>query len=366
VLQAGIGSWRGRIVSYSFQWKRCNGRGGNCEAVGGATGSFYPVGDGDTAHTLRVSVTARNGYGSTTATSKPKRVGRLTTGSSASGSADFDGRAKSLTTLYSYLDVPGDPTTKRQGQDPHIWDCLCFIDNSISLVSDSRYGKVYKAAEGPGDKSPWGGGLGAWQSAGQLSIRQPNDLGKWDYYGIAVRIDSWADMVGLNNVTLASFGYQTSSGDQVALGLMNTSGGFSFEIHQNSGYASGTSGWVPGAVSYKQAFLPVPFGKWQDFVIAIKWATDNTGGVEVYTRNPAQTSSWSKVFSKLNEPTYLYGTTTYGTFAKDGSNWPTVLDKIGLYYGYGDHSKTSFPTETVYETGLTRSSDLATAKSTLH
>ena len=48
---------------------------------------------------------------------------------------------------------------------------------------------------------------------------------------------------------------------------------------------------MPGAVSYKQAFLPVTFGKWQEFVIGIKWATDNTGGVEVYTRNPAQTSS---------------------------------------------------------------------------
>ena len=71
------------------------------------------------------------------------------------------------------------------------------------------------------------------------------------------------------------------------------------------------------------------------------------------------------MFSKLNEPTYLYGTTAYGTFAKDGSDWPTVLDKIGLYYGYGDHSKTSFPTETVYESGLTRSSDMATAESTL-
>jgi hypothetical protein len=40
-----------------------------------------------------------------------------------------------------------------------------------------------------------------------------------------------------------------------------------------------------------------------------------------------------------------------------------VIDKLGLYYG--GYSTTSFPTETVYESGLTRSSDLATAKFTL-
>jgi hypothetical protein len=38
-----------------------------------------------------------------------------------------------------------------------------------------------------------------------------------------------------------------------------------------------------------------------------------------------------------------------------------VIDKIGLYYG--EYSIT--PTETVYESGLTRASDLTTAQSTL-
>jgi hypothetical protein len=42
-----------------------------------------------------------------------------------------------------------------------------------------------------------------------------------------------------------------------------------------------------------------------------------------------------------------------------------VIDKLGLYYGYTDKTKTTFPVETVYESGLTRSSDLATAQSTL-
>jgi hypothetical protein len=39
-----------------------------------------------------------------------------------------------------------------------------------------------------------------------------------------------------------------------------------------------------------------------------------------------------------------------------------VIDKIGLYFGALNGAK---PTETVYESGLTRASDLATAQSTL-
>jgi hypothetical protein len=147
----------------------------------------------------------------------------------------------------------------------------------------------------------------------------------------------------------------------VRLGLTNNNGSLYFEVSQNSGYANNPTGYATGSVHYTHPILPVTFGNWREFVVGIKWATDNTGAVEVYSRTPG--GSWSKAFEKLNEPTYLYGTTSYGTFAQDGSNWPTVIDKLGLYYG--GYSTTSFPTETVYESGLTRSSNLATAKSTL-
>jgi hypothetical protein len=66
-------------------------------------------------------------------------------------------------------------------------------------------------------------------------------------------------------------------------------------------------------------------------VIGIKWATDNTGAVEVYARTPG--ASWTHVLERLHEPTYAYGTTSYGSRNKRGSNWPQVLDKIGLYFG---------------------------------
>ena len=325
MLQAGTGSWRGREVSYSFQWKRCNSRGGKCDAVGGATGSFYLVDNDDIGHALRVSVTARNNYGSTTATSRPRRVGSPSaTGPSADGSVRFDGSARKMSKLYSV-------GVNDQGQSPSLWTCLCFNNNSMSLVADSRYGKAYKVAVGPGDRNPWNTSAPASNAAGQVSKRRDNDLGKWDWYAVSVRVDSWVDLT-TEWADIISVGYQTSSGDQVRLGLKNNNGSLYFEVSQNSGYANNASGYATGSVHYTQPILPVTFGSWREFVVGIKWATDNTGAVQVYSRTPG--GSWSKAFEKLNEPTYLYGTTSYGTFAKDGSNWPTVIDKLGLYYGY--------------------------------
>jgi hypothetical protein len=273
----------------------------------------------------------------------------------SSGSVYFDGRASRMKVVTE----SGSPPKVVQTQKPaNVWSCLCFLKNDISLASDGTYGKAYKVAVATGDTNPWGGSK-TTDGAAQMSVRRNNDLGKWDYYALAVKVPSWSGpMSDLYFSTLLSVGYQTSQGDQVALGLYpNSHGQLSFEIHQNSGRANNANGWAAGSVSYKQPFLPVTFGQWQEFVVGVKWATDNTGAVQVYSRTPH--GSWSKVFKKLNEPTYLYGTTPNGTFARDGSNWGTVIDKLGLYFNeYGGES------ETVVESGVTRSSDLATAKST--
>jgi hypothetical protein len=69
-LTASTGSWSGTTpMSFAYQWRRCDSAGANCADIAGATGSTYvPVG-ADTAHTLRVLVTATNGGGSAPATS---------------------------------------------------------------------------------------------------------------------------------------------------------------------------------------------------------------------------------------------------------------------------------------------------------
>jgi len=113
-----------------------------------------------------------------------------------------------------------------------------------------------------------------------------------------------------------------------------------------------------GTTNYEKAVKNVTFGHWEEFVVGVKWATDKTGEIRVYNRRPG--GSWTKLFDKANIDTYVWSTTPNGSFAKDGSNWPTVIDKLGLYFKeYGGES------EAVQESGLTRSSDLATAKSTL-
>ena len=68
-LVATRGTWQGSPTSFHFQWKRCDAAGANCVAIGGATAKVYTPTAADIGHTLRVSVTARNSSGSTTATS---------------------------------------------------------------------------------------------------------------------------------------------------------------------------------------------------------------------------------------------------------------------------------------------------------
>jgi hypothetical protein len=243
---------------------------------------------------------------------------------------------------------------------------LCFMQNDISLASDSRYGKAYKVAVPTGDANPWNWSSTYKYGAGQLTRFHYTaaDYGQWSYYGIAVKVPSWNGVTDLAwGADIASLGYETIQGDQVSLKLLNNGGVLNYAVQQNSGQLTQTStGWYAGSTSYKQPFMPVTYGQWEDFVIAVKWTADNTGGVEVYARNPAQTAAWTKVFSRLNEPTYAIGSTSYSTWTVSKLQDPStrVLDKIGLYF-----QQTGGESETVYESGLTRSSDLATAESTL-
>ena len=68
-LVATRGTWDGNPTSYHFAWSRCNTTGAACLAIGGATAKIYTPTGPDISHTLRVTVTAKNASGSTTATS---------------------------------------------------------------------------------------------------------------------------------------------------------------------------------------------------------------------------------------------------------------------------------------------------------
>lgn len=63
-LTASPGTWSGTTpITYTFQWLRCDGGGGNCAAISAATGQTYTVASADVGQTLRVLVAARNAAG---------------------------------------------------------------------------------------------------------------------------------------------------------------------------------------------------------------------------------------------------------------------------------------------------------------
>jgi hypothetical protein len=69
---ASAGSWTGTpVISYGYQWLRCDGSGTNCQALAGATGASYVLTAADLNASLEVEVTATNSGGSQTAISLP-------------------------------------------------------------------------------------------------------------------------------------------------------------------------------------------------------------------------------------------------------------------------------------------------------
>jgi hypothetical protein len=68
------GTWTNTPSSYTYAWSRCDASGSSCAAIDGATSATYTAVTADVAHTLRVTVTAKNSSGSANATSAPSAV----------------------------------------------------------------------------------------------------------------------------------------------------------------------------------------------------------------------------------------------------------------------------------------------------
>ena len=68
------GTWTHNPTSFHYAWSRCDGVGGACLTIAGATGKSYTVKAADVGHTLRSTVTAQNSAGATPATSAPSAV----------------------------------------------------------------------------------------------------------------------------------------------------------------------------------------------------------------------------------------------------------------------------------------------------
>lgn len=74
-LQATPASWGGDVVSYSYQWLRCDADGQACAPVPGATGRTYQLTDSDVGHAFRIQQVAYGADGtSASGTSDPTVV----------------------------------------------------------------------------------------------------------------------------------------------------------------------------------------------------------------------------------------------------------------------------------------------------
>jgi hypothetical protein len=289
-------------------------------------------------------------------------VATATAGSPRTGAVLFDGRARRLSSLYS-------TSTTDQGQSPHVWDGLGFMNNDIQIVKDDRFGPVYVIRAGPGSRNPFNTGAPTNAASAQLTTGRPSyGLGNTYWYAIAFKIDStWQQP---DWVTLTTLGYPTLSSGPIDIDVYRKNNVLSYMLQMNSGLLTrNAGGFYQGSVFTQTPIAPVVFGKWVEIVLRVKWETDNTGAIDAYHRVAGQ-PSWKHSISKHGLPTEQYGSNSYGAANANGRNpdgsLHSVLDKMGLYYGFWSSSTTSFAARSITETGLTRSSSFAAAIATLH
>ena len=81
-LAASAGAWANSPTRFAYQWLRCDTAGNNCAAIG--SGQTQRLTASEVGHTIRVTVSATNAYGTSTATSAPTAVVAAATSGGAS------------------------------------------------------------------------------------------------------------------------------------------------------------------------------------------------------------------------------------------------------------------------------------------
>lgn len=266
----------------------------------------------------------------------------------------FDGRAARMGLLW---------TANQTGESNEAtgWACLCFINNGISLQKDPRFGVVYNVVAGPGYHSPHID-LGPLVAYSEVSASRPVRLGQWDWYADSIKLlpgFSTGQLWGL----VADFNYPTISHSPLEIDYDFAGVGISRDV----GYFAQQFGAPPirdVRRFWPKSAYPSLIGKWVDWVIGVKWATDRTGELRVYTRCvQCQNKRWRLRYSLSSSITMQWGA---GIMNADGTNPKTgtemmTLDKMGLYYGYQTAPPGGLPTNRVLEMGIVRAATLQAA-----
>jgi hypothetical protein len=161
-LTVSNGSWSGSPTpTFTYQWQRCAGTGGNCTDIAGATGTTYKLTSADVARTVRVNVTAKNTHGSTLASTPETGLVAPLKGTSGGGS----GNAVSVSqvSLPNRLIIDGvrfspSPIRSRGPVEArfHVSDTRGFaIQGALVYALGLPYGWTSNAAEAPTDASGW-------------------------------------------------------------------------------------------------------------------------------------------------------------------------------------------------------------------
>lgn len=266
-----------------------------------------------------------------------------------SGTSLFDGQATRMTSISGSTIKVGDSGWNggsNATQSPQIWGeggpelaqgVYCMTD-SVTLVSDPTYGKIYRMNVGPGDTNPYFDQ--PTKPNCELTNLRSIAMGQWDWYADSFKIVGPYTLGSFN--VIAQYGYPSLASPPLSISFDGT--GVGIDRHVGVLKAAGDlSG--PGTIITKPRFWPVStvLDKWVEMVIGVKWEVDQPGEIFVYARVKA-----------LGETNFrlVYHDDTRPTFQKiEGQSIKTkVNDKMGLYFG----TFSSPPTNTVLHKGFTR------------
>jgi hypothetical protein len=344
-LSTTSGTWTGAPNAYKYNWYHCDAGGNNCTAVASAAGATYVLAPSDIGFTIRVSVSAHNAHGWSSAAGISAPTPFVTAPSSSPGEVIFSGNWEtgnitqwtwgaqcinynppapgsgnigtvSVVTenvaqgkYAARFDLPADPNNNTS--------CEVLRRRTEALGSDEWYAQEVYFPPNWQDPSPWGVGVGQYDFSA---------LGEGAPVGIAAR------------------------GDHVNLGI---SSGLCLN-HGPCQYNSGND-WPNNQGTLNVTLRLVPLGTtlggtWQQWIVHVHWAADSSGHVDGWWRQRGS-SRWTQTVNWGGYPTVQW------TSAQPPDTNYVTADKIGAYRG-----PSSFPIS-LWQDGFCIATSFAVAES---